>query len=85
MIVIMFNFAKLLQKKEEFALSLAGINCEFQTINSYDAFSCNACDGACDGACQGGCAGCCESDCYGACYGMCENGCDSGQMNISEI
>ena len=73
MIVIMFNFAKLLQKKEEFALSLAGINCEFQTINSYDAFSCNACDGAC------------QSDCYGACYGMCENGCDSGQMNISEI
>ncbi len=81
MIVIMFNFAKLLQKKEEFALSLAGINCEFQTINSYDAFSCSACDGAC----QGGCQGDCQSDCYGACYGMCENGCDSGQMNISEI
>ncbi len=54
----MFNFAKLLQKKEEFALSLAGIDCE-QTINSYDAFSCSACDGACQGGCQG--------DCYGAC------------------
>lgn len=56
---IMFDLLKLIQKKEEFALALAGIG-----DNLSDQF--RLCYG-CEGDCSGSCSGTCNDTCVGYC------------------
>lgn len=58
---VMFDLLKLIQKKQELQLALAG------NIGDYsDTF--RDCYG-CESDCQGTCSGTCEDTCDGACFG----------------
>lgn len=56
---IMFDLLKLIQKKEELAFALVGVNSGLSDEFRY----CFGCEGNCSGSCQGTCNDTCESYC----------------------
>lgn len=55
----MFDLFKLIQKKEELAFALVGVNSGLSDEFRY----CFGCEGNCSGSCQGTCNDTCESYC----------------------
>lgn len=65
----MFDLLKLIQKKDEFQMALAGVSGNFQ--DSHDmSFGCDSCNSSC----TGGCFGSCQGECFDSCYGTSTSG-----------
>ncbi len=58
---IMFDLLKLIQKREEFRVALAGVSGNFS-----DSYHMNY---GCEGDCSGSCSGSCDDTCSGGCEG----------------